>query len=206
MVMHWDYLNNDPRASWGKDQIGWMLSRITDSKQSASISKAIDTKFDEFDNQTVTMSERQFQLSFLAGLSAILRVFDVVSVVILVIMLLVIANTIAMSVRERTHEYGVLKAIGFPDNLISTLIIGEAALVAVVGGFVGVLLTFLLVNKGVGPVLEESMASLFPYFSTPPWVMLTALVAAAVIGAAAAALPGWRASRLKVTDALRRVN
>lgn len=204
LVFRWDFLNNDPRFAFSKDQIGWVMSRIDDPNKSADISRTIDKMFDERDDQTITMSERAFNLSFLGAFSAILKAFDIVSLVILLIMTLVLANAIAMSVRERTHEYGVLRAIGFSPNYIRGFIIAESMLIAFVGGLVGIVLTVLLVNVLMGPAIEEMMAGLFPYFSAPPSVLLMALVIAAGLGASAASVPALRASRLKVTDALRR--
>jgi len=206
MIFRWDYLDNDPRAAFSKDQIGWMVSRIADSSQSAEISRRIDAKFDEKDDQTVTMSERAFQLSFLGAFTAVLKAFDYVSLAILLIMTLILANTIAMSVRERTHEYGVLRAIGFPPGHILGFILGESILVALVGGLIGVGLVFLLINNVLGPAMEENMSGFFPYFRAPTSVMVTALAASVVLGAVAGAIPAVLASRLKVTDALRRLD
>ncbi|MBA3461552.1 MAG: ABC transporter permease [Deltaproteobacteria bacterium] len=206
LVFHWDYLNNDPRNEFGKEQIGWVMSQISNASESASLSKAIDKIFDERDDQTVTMSERAFQLSFLGAFSAILTAFDLVSLVILLIMTMILANTIAMSVRERTHEYGVLRAIGFPPSYILGFILVEAVLIALVGGLVGIALTTLLINFGMGPFIEQNMAGLFPYFKTPPWVLMVALVAAGVLGGIAAIVPAIRASRHKVIDSLRRLD
>jgi putative ABC transport system permease protein len=206
LVFRWDYLSNDPRAAFTKDQLGWMVSRITDSTRSAEISRRIDAKFESHDDQTLTMSERAFQLSFLGAFSAILKAFDLVSLIILLIMTMILANTIAMSVRERTHEYGVLRAIGFPPSHIVGFILGEALLVAVVGGLIGIGLVVLIINHGLGPAVEENMSGFFPYFRTPTSVLVTALGAAAVLGVVAGAIPAIRASRLKVTDALRRID
>ena len=206
MVFRWDYLNNDPRGAFSREQIGWVMSRIDDPTKSAEISRAIDKLFDERDDQTITMSERAFQLSFLGGFTAVLSAFDLVSIVILVIMAMILANTIAMSVRERTHEYGVLRAIGFSPGYLLGFILGEAALIAIGGGLAGVLLTQLLINGAVGPMLEENMGAFFPYFRAPIGVLATALGLAAVGGVLAGLVPAIQASRRKVTDALRRVD
>lgn len=203
LVFRWDYLNNDPRAVFSKEKLGWMLSRITDSTHSADISRAIDAKFETLDDQTETMTERAFQLSFLGGFAAVLKAFDLASLVILLIMTLILANTIAMSVRERTHEYGVLRAIGFPPGHILGFILGEAALVAVAGGLLGIGLDVLAVNYGIGPLLENGGG--FRVFHTPVATLATALGAAVVLGVVAGVIPALRASRLKVTDALRRI-
>jgi putative ABC transport system permease protein len=206
LVFRWDYVNNDPRAVYSRDKIGWMVSRITDSVHSADISRKIDAKFEEHDDQTLTMSERAFQLSFLGGFTAVLGAFDIVSLVILLIMTLILANTIAMSVRERTHEYGVLRAIGFPPGHILGFILGESLLIALVGGLVGVALVIGVINHGLGPFMEENMTGFFPYFRAPASVLLRALGASVGLGIVAGAIPAVLASRLKVTDALRRVD
>jgi len=78
--------------------------------------------------------------------------------------------------------------------------------VAVVGGLIGVGLVVALINHLVGPGLEENMSGLFPYFRAPPSVLIGALIAATGLGLLAGAIPALRASRLKVTDALRRVD
>jgi putative ABC transport system permease protein len=205
-IFRWDYLNDDPRLLPGmKDTIGWVTTRIG-TASSAEVSRAVDRLFDERDDQTLTMSERAFQLSFLGAFSSVLRAFDLGSLFILLIMSLVLANTVAMSVRERTHEYGVLKALGFRPGHVLGFVMAESALVAVLGGLIGVGLLALVVNLMFGPYLEENMAGMFPYFRTPAIWMLISLALAAGLGALAAALPAVRASRLKVTDALRRLD
>ena len=204
-IFRWDFFNEDPR-NFMKDKIGWIEARIDSPTLSASISKDIDKAFEDADDQTSTMSEREFQNGFMGGFVAILDAFDYVSIVILLILGLVLANTIATSVRERTHEYGVLRAIGFPPGYIVGFILGESMLIALTGGLIGVALTALLVNGAMGPFLETHMSNWFPYFSTPPGVMLIALGAAAAVGLIAGALPAFRASNRKVTDALRRLD
>jgi putative ABC transport system permease protein len=201
----WDYMNNDPRAVFSKEKIGWMVSRITDAVHSADISKQIDAKFDSRDDQTSTMSERQFSLSFLAGFAAILSVFSLGALGILAIMTLVLANTLAMNVRERTHEYGVLRAIGFPPGHILGFILGESVLVALVGGVLGIGLTFLLIDLGLSPLLAESGGP-FQNFYTPGYVLAIALAAAVALGVIAGTVPAILAARLKITDALRRLD
>ena len=206
LIFRWDYLNNDPRAVYSKEKIGWMIARVTDPAGGAEIAKRIDAKFDGNDDQTLTMSERAFALAFLGGFAAVLGAFNWVSLVILLIMTLILANTIAMSVRERTHEYGVLRAIGFPPGHILGFIVGESLLVAVVGGLLGIGVVWGLINHGLGPVMAENMSGVFQNFFAPGWVLAVALGAAAVLGVIAGVIPAMLASRLKIIDALRRVD
>jgi putative ABC transport system permease protein len=205
-VFRWDYLNNDPRVGPSKDQIGWVMSRISDPNASADTSRKIDKIFDEKDDQTLTQSERAFNLAFLGAFSAVLSAFDIISLAILLIMTLILANTIAMSARERTHEYGVLRAIGFSPGSIFGFIVGEAMLVALVGGLVGAMFTFLIINNAIGPAMEENMAGIFPYFRTPMSTLGIAVVVSTILGALSGTIPGILASRRKVVDALRRVD
>jgi putative ABC transport system permease protein len=206
MVFRWDYFNNDPRSSFSHEQIGWMISRIDEPRRSAELSRQIDKMFDEHDDQTMTMSERAFQLSFLGGFAALLKAFKAISFAILLIMTLILANSMAMNVRERTHEYGVLRAVGFRSIHVGGFILGESVFVALLGGVVGVAFTVLLINGMIGPALEENMAGMFPYFRAPTQVLVTALVASVLLGVVAAVIPAWRASRLRVTEALRRID
>jgi putative ABC transport system permease protein len=206
LVFRWDYLNNDPRSVFSHEHLGWMISRITDPAGSAEISKRIDAKFDGNDDQTLTMSERAFALAFLGGFAAVLGAFKWVSLGILLVMALILANTIAMSARERTHEYGVLRAIGFPPGHIVRFIVGESLLIALVGGLAGVGLVALIINHVVGPAMAENMSGVFQNFFAPAWVFAAGLGAALGLGAIAGAIPAVFASRGKITDALRRVD
>lgn len=155
--------------------------------------------------QTVTQDERAFNTSFLGGFSAILDGMNLISGVILVIMMLVLGNTIAMGVRERTQEYGVLRAIGFLPRHLVAFILGEAVVTSLLGGALGVALSYPLIERGIGRAIEEGMGSWFPYFRVPVTAMVAALGLSVVLGALAATLPAWGASKLKVTEALRRV-
>jgi len=201
---HWDYLNNNI-ATRRQDQIGWMASRIDEPRRTADVGVALDKIFDEREIPTLSQDEHSFQTSFLASASAVLAALDIVSVVILAIMMLVLGNTIAMGARERTNEYGVLKALGFSGTHIAVFVLSEAMLIALMGGLLGVALAYPLVQNGLGRWLEENMGAFFPYFRLDPGVTSVALLLSLSLGAAAAAIPAYRASQLRVIDALRRV-
>jgi len=201
---HWNYLNEslDPLR---RDQVGWIVARISDPGRSAEICRSIDQKFGERDIQTLSMSERALQSSFLGMMSAVLTLIDVLSVVLLAIMTLILGNTIAMGVRERTGEYGVLRAIGFVPRHVILFIVGEAITFGVLGGLLGVLLSYPIVEQGMGRFLEENMGAFFPYFDIQPSIIGLAFGLAVLLSILAAALPAYRASQLKVVDSLRRV-
>ena len=203
-LFHWDYVNESVAAD-RKDQIGWIVSRVDSPGEAANVGVAIDRVFDEKDTQTLSQDERAFNTSFLASVSAVLKAIDVMSIGILVIMMLILGNTIAMGVRERTNEYGVLRAIGFLPKHIAWFILGEAMLVGSFGGILGVLVGYPIIEQGLGRWLEENLGGFFPYFRIETASAVLAVVLAIGLGAAAAAIPAYRASKLRVVDALRRV-
>ncbi|AUX44269.1 ABC transporter ATP-binding protein [Sorangium cellulosum] len=203
-IFHWDYMNESiPERD--RDQIGWMVARIADPSQSGAISAAIDKIFDEKDIQTATMSERAMNLSFMAMMSAILTALNVVSVIILAIMMMILGNTIAMGVRERTREYGVLRALGFEPKHVRLFIIGEAATIGLLAGVVGLVISYPIIELGMGRFLEENMGGMFPYFRIDLTTAVAALGLAMALSLIASLIPAYRASKLSVTDALRRV-
>ena len=181
-----------------------MVSRIDDPSRTADVGAAIDRMFEEREVQTLTQDEHTFQASFLASVSAVLTAVDVISVVILGIMMLVLGNTLAMGVRERTNEYGVLKAIGFSGAHLASFVLGEGILIAVVGGLLGVGLAYPFIQNGMGRFLEENMGSFFPYVRIDASVTALALILSVLLGVMASVIPALHTSRLGVIDALRR--
>jgi putative ABC transport system permease protein len=204
LIFHWDYLN-ESLPERRRDQIGWIMARIDDPAKSGDISKAVDKLFEERDVQTVTMSEKSMNLSSMAMVSAILSALNVVSVVILVVMTLILGNTIAMGVRERTNEYGVLRAIGFRPKHIVLFILGEAVTVGLFAGLLGLAMAFPLIELGMGRFLEENMGGFFPYFRIDRMTMVVSVLLTMGLSLVASLIPAYRASKLSVTDALRRI-
>lgn len=201
----WDY-KNDGVPEREKNLIGWIFTRVDDPAKGPEVGRAIDALFDDGDVQTLTMSERAANNSVLGAISAVLGAIDIVSAIVMGIMMLILANTIAMGVRERTTEFGMLRALGFRPSRIRFMIFGEALVMAVVASLVGVALAVPFVNLGVGRVLEESMGKFFPMFRVT-WTTLSAAVGLTIVlGAVSALGPAVRAGRMPVVEALRRVD
>lgn len=206
LYFNWKYLNESedlPEAA--KDQIGWIVARVDSASVAGRVSKAIDQMFDSRDIQTLSMSERAMTASFMGMLGSLLTTVDVVSIVILAIMMLILGNTIAMSVRERTQEYGVLRAIGFQPGHLIALVLGESAAIGVLGGLLGLALCFPLINTFLGPVVEDNFSSFFPYFRLAEADAVIAVVVSVAVAMVAGIIPAIQASKLDVVDALRRV-
>jgi putative ABC transport system permease protein len=203
-LFQWDYLNEEMPET-RRDEIGWVMARVNDPSQTAALGVAIDKVFEEKDIQTLSQDEATFQQSFLAGFSAILSAMDIVSVVILIIMMLVLGNTIAMGVRERTSEFATMRAIGFLPKHVWWFILGEAAFLGAIGGGLGLAIGLPFVQGGLGRWLEENMGAFFPFFRVPPVWAVVGFGLAIGLGVIAAIIPAWGAVRVKVTDGLRRL-
>jgi putative ABC transport system permease protein len=202
-LFHWKYLN-DGLPEVLRDKIGWFVIRVKDPSQGAAVAQAIDKLFDSSEAESLTESERAFNLSFLSMYSAIFTAMDVVSLVILLIMTMIVGNTIAMGVRERTHEYGVLRAIGYTPTHLMLFIFGESLMVSAIGGALGLLIAWPMVN-GFGKFIEDNLGSFFPYFAIAPTTVVWGGILSLGVGLVSAVLPAWSASRLRVTLALRRL-
>jgi putative ABC transport system permease protein len=204
MIFHWDYVN-EQLPPQRRDQIGWVVSRVDDAGAGADVATKIDKVFEQYDNQTLTMSERAMNLSFLGMFSAILKAIDIVSFIILLILVMILGNTIAMGVRERTTEYGALRALGFSPGHVRFFIIGESTFVGLCAGIIGVALAIPLVNNGMSRFIEENMGGMFPYFRIDPGTIVLALVLASALGLLAGLVPAIQAGKLTVVNALRRI-
>ncbi len=203
-LFHWDYLNdNIPQTR--RDEIGWIISHVDDPSRTAAIALSVDKLFDEKDIQTLSQDEHAFNQSFLAGFSAVLTAFDIISVVILAIMMLVLGNTIAMGVRERTNEIATMRAIGFLPKHIALFVLGEAAVLGLVGGLVGLALAYPIIERGLGRFVQENLGNILPFFDIPPLMTVVSLALAVGLALIASIFPAIKAARLPITDGLRRL-
>jgi putative ABC transport system permease protein len=202
MFFQWDYLYEQvkQREPGRSTEAGFFVLRVDSPGAMARVGAAIDTLFSNSRAPTKTESEREFQQSFVSMSSAIITSLKVISLVIVGIILLVLANTIVMAVRERTREYAVLKTLGFQGRHLAAFIVGESLLVGLCGGVLGVVLTFPIV-RGFGLALP----SFFPVIRVSPVTIALALAAAALAALAAAAVPAMRAIRTPIVTGLRMI-
>jgi len=138
----------------------------------------------------------------LSNFSAILTSFDLVSNLFLLVIAAVLANTMVMSVRERTRELGVMRALGFTPNTLAGLVVAEALMLGVLGGAVGLLLSYPSIEGLVSKVLQDQMR--FPPILIHPRVAVLAFGLSVVLGLVASGLPAYRVARLQVVHALGR--
>ncbi len=199
---HWQFLNETVKARFPRrgDQIGVYVVEIRDPTQAAAISQDIDATFKNSLAETLTETEKAFQLGFVAMTEAILVAVQAVSFVVIIIIMAVMANTMAMTARERYSEYATMKALGFGQGFVAVLVFAESIGIALAGGALGILLTFPLANAFAG-----AMGTLFPVFFVSRETVLMQLAASLVIGIVAAAVPAWRAARVRIVDGLRAI-
>jgi putative ABC transport system permease protein len=165
------------------------------------ISKTVDEMFAASQYPTKTESEQAFSLSFLSFLGNVKLFLMAICTAVTFTILLVSGNTVAMSVRERIREVGVLKTLGFTNDAILGMIIGEATTVALIGGALGVILAWLL-TAGIGRIHQSFVAQLHG-MSLTPLTALLCLVIAAFIGVVSSFVPAFNAARTNILDSLR---
>jgi len=173
---------------------------LADSPGSVSrVAQAIDEEFRNSDRPTKSESEHAFQLGFIGMLGNIKAFIMSICLAVVFTILLVSANTMAMSIRERTREVAVLKTLGFTRNTILGLFIGEAVSLAVVGGLVGSLLCLFIVSA------MASQGGMFTGMKVTPITIAAALLIAAVVGFASSFVPSYHAAKVNIVDGLRHI-
>ncbi len=202
MFFHYAYLDERMRqeAPSRAGQVGWYVMTVDNPDHAAEISAAVDALFANSRAETKTETEKAFQQSFVSLSGTIITSLKFISYVIIGIILLVLANTIVMTARERIREYAVLKVLGFTSFHISGLIFGESLFIAMLGGVTGIGLTF-PVCRGFG----EAMSSFFPLFNVEPSTIALSLVFSVSVGVIAAMYPAVKSVQTKIVDGLRQI-
>jgi putative ABC transport system permease protein len=192
----YDYLNEN-RAQ-GEGLVGWYIVKVKDPKQSLALAKTFDTMFENSQAETKTTTEKGFIEGFAKQIGDIGSIMIAILAAVLFTLLLVVGNTMAQAVRERTSELAVLKTLGFSDVTVLSLVLAESLFVAIVGGGLGLLLAWLFVLRG------DPTGGRLPAFYLPARDLVLGVVLMLAAGVAAGILPAAGAMRLKITDALRK--
>lgn len=166
-----------------------------------SVARHIDEMFENSPAETLTESRSALFTRFLSMQGNVRAIVNVVTMLVLISLLLVVANSMAMSMRERTMEIAVLKALGFLRGRILTLLLSEAVFIATVGGSLGCLASYWLLNQrgftaGFGPLSNVRVTTT---------VLLEGISVSALMGLASGWIPAWRATNVPLIEALRKV-
>jgi putative ABC transport system permease protein len=199
---HWNYLNEIQKKvlrSWA-DQVGYYIIGVARPELAGDVAVAIDQIFKNSLAETLTETEKAFQQGFVAMSGAIVTAIQIVSFVVIFIIMAVVANTMAMTTRERIGEYAILKTLGFGGRHIAALIFGESLVITIMGCLLGIALTFPATK-----VISNELGTYFPVFHIGRETLLLNLVAALTIAFVAAIIPTRRAIKIRIADGLRRI-
>lgn len=201
MLFHWAYVDERMKieSPVRVGEVGWYIVLIADPNRSAEISENIDAIFKNSSAETKTETEKAFTQGFVSASGAIITAMNFMSFVIIGIIMLVLANTMIMAARERTREYAVFKTLGFSAFHLVGLILGESMIIALIGGGIGVLLTYPIV-AGFEQAIPKGF---FPFFFIEPITTILAMSAAVLIGILASIFPIQRALKTKIVDGFR---
>lgn len=197
MVFHYGYF--DETRSAERDMIGWLVLNTTSPSVNERVAKAIDQAFANSSYETATDTEKAFNKAFAAQLGNIALIVALVVGAAFATILMIVGNTMAMAVRERTREIGVLKTLGFPGGRILRLVLGESVLLALLGGLPGIGLAALFAAS-----MRDSVASFVPGLAVTPGIFLAALAMMIGLGLATGLIPALSAMRLNIATALGR--
>ena len=173
---------------------------ITRPEVAAEVSQAVDAMFRNSLAETLTETEKAFQLGFVSMTEAIMIAIQIVSYVVIVIIMVVAANTMAMTARERIGEYATMKTLGFGWHHIAGTVFGESLLITGLGGVLGAVLSF-----PAGRWIETALSQFFPMFTVSAETVLFEIGAALLVGVIAGIFPTWRAATIRIADGLRRI-
>ncbi len=199
---HWDYLNEMVRRLYpGRaDQVGFYMIGVSHPDLAAEVSAAVDDMFRNSLAETLTETEKAFNLGFISMTSTIVMAIQLVSVVIIFIIMAVVANTMAMTTRERIGDYAILKTLGFGGRHIAALVFGEALVVTLTGCVLGMALTF-----PVARAFADSLPNFFPVFNVSNETLALDVAAALLVAGVAGVIPTRRAIGIRIADGLRRI-
>ncbi len=200
LLFHWDYLNERMKRDmpdWA-DFVGWFMIGVKNPDDAARVSRDIDRLFVNSTAETLTETEKAFTLGFIRLTETIVNVIRLVSLAVIAIIMVVAANTMAMTARERMSEYATLRTLGFNGFHIGGLVFGESVLLSAAGGAVGMALTF-----PAARFFESQLGQFFPVFIVSPATILMDCAAILLVGLVAGIFPTWRAATVRVAEAFR---
>ncbi len=192
----------DEALPWLKTQADFFDTRVASASDVPVVTQAIDEMFRNSPNPTKTESEYAFRLSFIAMLGNVKAFILTICAAVVFAILLVSANTMAISIRGRTREVALLKTLGFTRSRVLSLFVGESIALAVAGGLLGV-----LAAAGLVQLIAHSPAAIgVPMrFQVNLPTMLLALVIAAAVGLLSGGLPAYNASRVSIVEGMRHI-
>jgi putative ABC transport system permease protein len=193
VYINFDYF--DEANQFGAGRAGIFNILVTSADQMEAVATAVDARFLNSANETKTQTESEFQLGFVRQIGDIGLIVNAILSAVMFTILLLTANTMAQSVRERIPELAVLKTLGFQDSTVLMLVLGESLLLVGIAGLLGMGGAYLL-----GTVVFAGSG--FPPLTFTAGVWSQALLAIGLMAVVVGLLPALRAQRLSIVDAL----
>jgi putative ABC transport system permease protein len=178
--------------------VGWYVVRVSDPDRAPEVAKAIDREFANSPYETKAEPEGAFAQGFVQQMGNVGTILTAILSAVFFTLLLVAGNTMAQAVRERTEELGVLKALGYTNELVLALVLAESCLIAAVGGLLGLGVAWLIAAGG------SPVPAMLPVFYLPTRFMIIGVTIVFGLGLVAGLLPAIQAMRLQIAGALRR--
>jgi putative ABC transport system permease protein len=202
LYFNWDYLRDGLKAAgtFDLDFTSQYLVLADNPDNVPRVIKAIDEMFDNSPFPTKTESEQAFVLSFVGFLGNLKLFLLAIGGAVTFTILLVSANTLSMSVRERIREVGVLKTLGFTPGTIFGVLLGEGVMIAIIGGVLGCALAqgLCLMLRGAPIPIQQIRV-----MNVTPLILTVSLLIALLIGLLSAMVPAFGAARRPILDSLR---
>ena len=182
------------------DQVGFYMIAVARPDLAPDVALAVDRAFKNSLAETLTETEKAFNQGFIAMSGAIVTAIQMVSFVVILIIMAVVANTMAMTTRERIGDYAIMKTLGFGGADIAVMIFGESLVISLTGCLIGMILTF-----PAAKAFGHTLSTYFPIFIVSEQTLWLDLLAAFLIAFFAAIIPARSAVRVGIAEGLRRI-
>ena len=196
-MFHWEYFN---QLMDGKASVGVFWLKVKTKEAVPRVMEEVDRHFENTNDPTKSMTEKEFARMFASMMGDIGLLVRSIGVSVVVLMILIVANTLAMSARERAVETSAMRVLGFGRRAIVGMVLFESMLVTVAGALLGVGIPVLLFNG-----FKLSMGAWFPEFPVANATIILSAAIAGTVGLTAGLFPAWLNARLPIVEGLRRV-
>ncbi|MEM7081137.1 MAG: FtsX-like permease family protein [Pseudomonadota bacterium] len=196
LYFHYNYFNET--QSFGRDRIGWMAVRTNDSSNNEAVINAIDGLFENTQAETESMPEKAFNQAFIEQIGNIGLIVSSVVLAAFFIILVIVGNSMVLSIRERTREIGVMKTLGFKSTRIFGMVLAESLAIALIGGLLGLAAAAGLTS------LTSGMGAQVPTLILDREIAAKAIGIMLLMGLITGIIPAFNALRLNIISSLSR--
>jgi putative ABC transport system permease protein len=194
---HWKYFHE---LTGSRGTVGMYWLKVKSREAVPGVIRTIDNHFANSADPTKSMTEKEFARMFTSMMGNVVGLVRAIGSVVVLIMVVIVANTMALSARERASEVAMMRTLGFSRPSIMTMVLAESTALTLTGAALGVALPLLLLN-----VIKIPTGPHLPGFVVAESTVIGAALVALVVGPAAGFVPGWLTARVPIVEGLRRV-